>query len=117
MAERLKERMLEPGTGVDLIAGPDAYRSLPDLIAAVEGGQKASNVQLSLQETYADLNPVRRDDNGVAAFVSVTRGCNNMCSFCIVPFTRGREVTRPEGNLPPILTQLLGASARGPRHP
>jgi tRNA-N(6)-(isopentenyl)adenosine-37 thiotransferase enzyme MiaB len=95
MAERLKHRLLEKEKLVEVIAGPDAYRSLPQLLAAVrlEGSPYAIDVQLSPEETYADVVPVRR--SGVSAFVSVMRGCNNMCSFCIVPFTRGRERSRP----------------------
>lgn len=94
MAERLKKNLLEEEKLVDLVAGPDAYRDLPGLIEEVEGGQKAVNVLLSRDETYADINPVRLDKNGVTAFVSITRGCDNMCSFCVVPFTRGRERSR-----------------------
>lgn len=94
MAERLKEKVLEEEKLVDIVAGPDAYRSLPDLIEEVEGGQKAVNVLLSREETYADISPVRLDKNGVTGFVSITRGCDNMCSFCVVPFTRGRERSR-----------------------
>lgn len=94
MAERLKKELLEEEKLVDLIAGPDSYRDLPNLIAEVEGGQKAVNVLLSRDETYADISPVRLDKNGVTAFVSITRGCDNMCSFCVVPFTRGRERSR-----------------------
>lgn len=94
MAERLKKDLLEEEKLVDLIAGPDAYRELPNLIEEVEGGQKAVNVLLSRDETYADISPVRLDKNGVSAFVSITRGCDNMCSFCVVPFTRGRERSR-----------------------
>ncbi len=94
MAERLKKVVLEEEKLVDLVAGPDAYRSLPLLIEEVEGGQKAVNVLLSRDETYADINPVRLDKNGVTGFVSITRGCDNMCSFCVVPFTRGRERSR-----------------------
>lgn len=94
MAERLKKVVLEEEKLVDLVAGPDAYRSLPILIEEVEGGQKAVNVLLSRDETYADINPVRLDKNGVTGFVSITRGCDNMCSFCVVPFTRGRERSR-----------------------
>jgi len=94
MAERLKEKFLEEEKLVDLVAGPDAYRALPDLIAEVETGQKAMNVLLSLEETYADINPVRMGSNGVSAFISIMRGCDNMCSFCVVPFTRGRERSR-----------------------
>src|ERR1051326_3038977 len=94
MAERLKAKFLEEEKIVDIVVGPDAYRDLPNLIESVEGGQKAVNVLLSLEETYADINPVRLDSNGVTAFISITRGCDNMCSFCVVPFTRGRERSR-----------------------
>jgi tRNA-2-methylthio-N6-dimethylallyladenosine synthase len=94
MAERLKKKMLEQEQLVDLVVGPDAYRSLPQLIAEVESGQKAVNVLLSREETYADIAPVRLDSNGVSAFISIMRGCDNMCSFCVVPFTRGRERSR-----------------------
>ena len=94
MAERLKEKFLEQEKIVDMVVGPDAYRDLPNLIERVEGGQKAVNVLLSLEETYADISPVRLDSNGVTAFISITRGCDNMCSFCVVPFTRGRERSR-----------------------
>ncbi len=94
MAERLKEKLLEEEQLVDLIAGPDAYRDLPSLIAEVEDGRKAVNVLLSREETYADISPVRLDKNGVTAFISIMRGCDNMCSFCVVPFTRGRERSR-----------------------
>jgi tRNA-2-methylthio-N6-dimethylallyladenosine synthase len=94
MAERLKEQLLEEEKLVDLVAGPDAYRALPDLIAEAETGQKAVNVLLSRDETYDDINPVRLSTNGVTAFISIMRGCDNMCSFCVVPFTRGRERSR-----------------------
>src|SRR5579863_135212 len=94
MAERLKSRFLEEEKLVDLVVGPDAYRSLPLLIEEAEGGQKAVNVLLSREETYADISPLRLNSNGVNAFVSIMRGCNNMCSFCVVPFTRGRERSR-----------------------
>src|SRR5690554_1767652 len=94
MAERLKSKVLEEEKLVDIVAGPDSYRSLPALIEEVEGGQKAVNVLLSRDETYADISPVRLDKNGVTGFVSITRGCDNMCSFCVVPFTRGRERSR-----------------------
>lgn len=94
MAERLKTQLLEEEQLVDLVAGPDAYRALPDLVEEVEGGRKAVNVLLSREETYADINPVRLDKNGVTAFISIMRGCDNMCSFCVVPFTRGRERSR-----------------------
>jgi tRNA-2-methylthio-N6-dimethylallyladenosine synthase len=94
MAERLKSKLLEEEKLVDLVVGPDSYRDLPYLIETVEGGQKAVNVLLSREETYADISPVRLDSNGITAFVSITRGCDNMCAFCVVPFTRGRERSR-----------------------
>ncbi|MDX2286557.1 MAG: tRNA (N6-isopentenyl adenosine(37)-C2)-methylthiotransferase MiaB [Bacteroidia bacterium] len=94
MAERLKGRLIEQEKLVDLVVGPDAYRDLPRLIGEVDGGQKAINVLLSREETYADLSPVRLNSNGVTAFVTIMRGCDNMCSFCVVPFTRGRERSR-----------------------
>ena len=94
MAERLKANLLEEEKLVDLVVGPDAYRSLPQLIKEAETGQKGVNVLLSRDETYADISPVRLNSNGITAFVSIMRGCNNMCSFCVVPFTRGRERSR-----------------------
>lgn len=94
MAERLKAKFLEEEKLVDLVVGPDAYRTLPNLVNEAETGQKSVNVLLSREETYADISPVRLDSNGVTAFVSIMRGCNNMCSFCVVPFTRGRERSR-----------------------
>lgn len=94
MAERLKTKLLEEEKIVDLVAGPDAYRDLPKLIAQVDEGDKAINTFLSREETYADISPVRLNSNGVTAFVSIMRGCDNMCSFCVVPFTRGRERSR-----------------------
>lgn len=94
MAERLKEKFLEEEKLVDIVVGPDSYRDLPNLITEVEDGRKAVNVFLSLEETYADISPIRLRGNGVSAFVSITRGCDNMCSFCVVPFTRGRERSR-----------------------
>lgn len=94
MAERLKSKLLEEEKLVDLVVGPDAYRDLPNLIEKVDGGQKAVNVLLSRDETYADISPVRLGQNGISAFISITRGCDNMCSFCVVPFTRGRERSR-----------------------
>ncbi len=94
MAERLKSKLLEEEKLVDMVVGPDAYRSLPDLINDAGTGQKAVNVLLSRDETYADISPVRLDSNGISGFVSIMRGCNNMCSFCVVPFTRGRERSR-----------------------
>jgi len=94
MAERLKRQLLEEEKVVDLVAGPDSYRDLPNLINQVDLGHKAINTFLSKEETYADIEPVRLHSNGVTAFISIMRGCNNMCSFCIVPFTRGRERSR-----------------------
>jgi len=94
MAERLKEQFLQQEKLVDIVVGPDAYRSLPQLIQDAETGQKAVNVLLSRDETYGDISPIRLNSNGVNAFVSIMRGCNNMCSFCVVPFTRGRERSR-----------------------
>jgi tRNA-2-methylthio-N6-dimethylallyladenosine synthase len=94
MAERLKEKLLEEEKLVDIVIGPDAYRSLPSLIADAQTGQKGINVLLSREETYGDINPVRLDENGVTSYISIMRGCNNMCSFCVVPFTRGRERSR-----------------------
>jgi len=94
MAERLKSKFLEEEKLVDIVVGPDAYRSLPELIETAETGQKAVNVLLSKEETYADIAPVRLGSNGVTAFISITRGCDNMCAFCVVPFTRGRERSR-----------------------
>jgi tRNA-2-methylthio-N6-dimethylallyladenosine synthase len=94
MAERLKSKFLEEEKLVDIVVGPDAYRSLPALIDEAESGQKGVNVLLSREETYGDISPIRLNSNGVTAFVSIMRGCNNMCSFCVVPFTRGRERSR-----------------------
>lgn len=94
MAERLKEKFLEEEKLVDIVVGPDAYRDLPNLLSVAEDGQKAVNTFLSREETYADISPVRLNSNGVTAFVSIMRGCDNMCSFCVVPFTRGRERSR-----------------------
>ncbi|MGB1347583.1 MAG: tRNA (N6-isopentenyl adenosine(37)-C2)-methylthiotransferase MiaB [Flavobacteriales bacterium] len=94
MAERLRDKLLEEEKLVDLVVGPDAYRDLPNLVDQVEGGQKAVNVLLSREETYAEISPVRLDKGGVTAFISIMRGCDNMCSFCVVPFTRGRERSR-----------------------
>ncbi len=100
MAERLKTKFLEEEKMVDLVVGPDAYRDLPNLIKEVESGRDAINVILSKEETYGDVAPVRLNTNGVSAFISITRGCDNMCTFCVVPFTRGRERSRdPESIL------------------
>ncbi|WP_299260317.1 tRNA (N6-isopentenyl adenosine(37)-C2)-methylthiotransferase MiaB [uncultured Aquimarina sp.] len=94
MAERLKNKFLEEEKIVDLVVGPDAYKDLPNLIQEVDAGRNAVNVVLSKEETYGDISPVRLQSNGVSAFVSITRGCDNMCTFCVVPFTRGRERSR-----------------------
>ena len=94
MAERLKSKLLEEEKIVDMVVGPDAYKDLPNLVREVDGGQQAVNVLLSREETYGDVSPVRLGSNGVTAFVSITRGCDNMCTFCVVPFTRGRERSR-----------------------
>src|SRR5689334_14206727 len=107
MAERLKSKFLEEEKLVDIVVGPDAYRSLPGLIEEAETGQKAVNVLLSRDETYADISPVRLDSNGVTAFVSIMRGCNNMCSFCVVPFTRGRERSRDAASIVKECLQLF----------
>jgi tRNA-2-methylthio-N6-dimethylallyladenosine synthase len=95
MAERIKENIIEQEQLVDIVVGPDAYRDIPNLLKEVNDGRKAVNVLLSLEETYADITPVRTSGNGVTAFVSIMRGCDNMCAFCVVPFTRGRERSRP----------------------
>ena len=94
MAERLKEQLLESVKGVDIVAGPDTYRDLPKLCREAEGGGKGINTLLSTEETYADIAPVRLDKNGVSGFISIMRGCNNFCSYCVVPYTRGRERSR-----------------------
>jgi len=112
MAERLKSKFLEEEKLVDLVVGPDAYRTLPLLIEEAEGGQQSVNVLLSRDETYADIAPVRLNSNGVNAFVSIMRGCNNMCSFCVVPFTRGRERSRNPGS---ILTECRNLFENGYR--
>jgi len=94
MAERIKEKLLEEEKLVDVVVGPDAYRDLPNLVLEAEDGNKGVNTFLSREETYADISPVRLNSNGVSAFISIMRGCDNMCSFCVVPFTRGRERSR-----------------------
>jgi tRNA-2-methylthio-N6-dimethylallyladenosine synthase len=94
MAERLKEKLLDEEKIVDLVVGPDSYKDLPNLLDEVEHNQRAVNVILSKSETYGDISPVRIHNNGINAFVSITRGCDNMCTFCVVPFTRGRERSR-----------------------
>ncbi|MBT4218196.1 MAG: tRNA (N6-isopentenyl adenosine(37)-C2)-methylthiotransferase MiaB [Flavobacteriales bacterium] len=107
MAERLKDKLLEEEKLVDIVVGPDAYRDLPNLIKQVDDGRKAVNVILSREETYADINPVRLGGNGVTAFVSITRGCDNMCTFCVVPFTRGRERSRDPKSIITECKQLV----------
>lgn len=99
MAERLKSKLLEEERLVDVVVGPDAYRTLPQLVTEAETGQKGVNVLLSRDETYSDIAPVRLNSNGISAFVSIMRGCNNMCSFCVVPFTRGRERSRDANSI------------------
>uniref|UniRef100_A0A672FFN6 Mitochondrial tRNA methylthiotransferase CDK5RAP1 n=1 Tax=Salarias fasciatus TaxID=181472 RepID=A0A672FFN6_SALFA len=110
MAERLKTELLEREKLVDVLAGPDAYRDLPRLLTVADGGQQASNVLLSLEETYADVMPVHHAPRGNSAFVSIMRGCDNMCSYCIVPFTRGRERSRPVGS---VLEEIRVLSDQG----
>jgi tRNA-2-methylthio-N6-dimethylallyladenosine synthase len=109
MAERLKAKFLEEEKIVDLVAGPDSYRDLPKLINDVDGGSKAVNVFLSREETYADISPVRLNSNGVTAFISIMRGCDNMCSFCVVPYTRGRERSRDMHSILKEAKDLLAA--------
>jgi tRNA-2-methylthio-N6-dimethylallyladenosine synthase len=109
MAERLKSKFLEEEKIVDLVVGPDAYRDLPQLISQVDGGQKAVNVLLSREETYADITPVRLNSNGITAFISIMRGCDNMCSFCVVPFTRGRERSRDAHSIVQEAADLVAA--------
>ena len=110
MAERLKDKLLEEEKLVDVVAGPDSYRDLPKLVAEVDGGGRAINVLLSREETYGDLNPVRLNSNGVTAFVSIMRGCDNMCSFCVVPYTRGRERSRDSQS---IVNEVLELQSNG----
>jgi tRNA-2-methylthio-N6-dimethylallyladenosine synthase len=109
MAERLKSKLLEEEKLVDIVVGPDAYRDLPNLIETVESGQKAVNVLLSREETYADISPVRLGSNGISAFISIMRGCDNMCSFCVVPFTRGRERSRDAASIVKEAQDLVNA--------
>lgn len=106
MAERIRDKIIEKEHLVDLVVGPDAYRDLPELLADVDDGRKAVNTLLSLEETYADISPVRTTGNGVSAFVTIMRGCDNMCAFCVVPFTRGRERSRPVESILDELQQL-----------
>jgi tRNA-2-methylthio-N6-dimethylallyladenosine synthase len=112
MAERLKKSLLEEEKLVDLVAGPDAYRDLPNLVEEVGTGQKAVNVLLSRDETYADISPVRLDQGGISAFVTIMRGCDNMCSFCVVPFTRGRERSRDPETIVEECKDLLAKGYR-----
>ncbi|MDE6500008.1 MAG: radical SAM protein, partial [Rikenella sp.] len=112
MAERLKDRLIEREHIVDIVVGPDGYRSLPELVRQAASGTKAVNVLLSREETYAEISPVRLDRNGVTAFVSIMRGCNNMCAYCVVPYTRGVERSRdPET----ILAEVRDLFERGYR--
>jgi len=106
MAERIKEKIIDQEQLVDIVVGPDAYRDIPGLLAEVNDGRKAVNVLLSLEETYADISPVRTSGNGLTAFVSIMRGCDNMCAFCVVPFTRGRERSRPMESILREINQL-----------
>lgn len=110
MAERLKHKFLEEEKIVDMVVGPDAYKDLPNLVAEIDEGRDAVNVILSKEETYGDVAPVRLNSNGVTAFVSITRGCDNMCTFCVVPFTRGRERSRDPQS---ILEEVNDLAARG----
>jgi tRNA-2-methylthio-N6-dimethylallyladenosine synthase len=110
MAERVREQFLDKEKLVDIVVGPDAYRDIPNLLDEVDDGRKAVNVILSLEETYADISPVRTTGNGILAFVSVMRGCDNMCSFCVVPFTRGRERSR---DINSILDEIKVLSDQG----
>lgn len=112
MAERLRDQLLVEEKLVDLVVGPDAYRDLPNLISTVDGGQKAVNVLLSREETYAEINPVRLNSNGITAFISIMRGCDNMCSFCVVPFTRGRERSRNPESIVREAKELFDAGYR-----
>lgn len=112
MAERLRDKLLEEEKLVDLVVGPDAYRDLPNLIDKVEDGQKAVNVLLSREETYAEITPVRLNSNGITAFISIMRGCDNMCSFCVVPFTRGRERSRDPESIVKEATELFNQGYR-----
>lgn len=112
MAERLKSQLIEEEKMVDLIVGPDAYRDLPRLLSVAESGQKAINVILSADETYADINPVRLDSNGISAFISIMRGCENFCSYCVVPFTRGKERSRDPETIVKEATELFESGYR-----
>ena len=112
MAERLREELFERETVVDVVAGPDSYRELPRLVAAAAAGGHGVNVQLSQEETYGDIRPVRLDRNGVSAFISIMRGCNNFCSYCVVPYTRGRERSRAPQTILREAQELFSAGYR-----
>jgi tRNA-2-methylthio-N6-dimethylallyladenosine synthase len=112
MAERLKENLLQQVSAIDLVVGPDAYRSLPDLLKEVGTGHQAINVILSEEETYADVQPVRYDSNGVSAFISIMRGCQNFCSYCVVPYTRGKERSRDPQTIVNEATELVNQGYR-----
>lgn len=112
MAERLKTKLLEEEKMVDIVAGPDAYRDLPRLVEEAETGQKAVNVFLSREETYADISPIRLNSNGITAYISIMRGCDNMCSFCVVPYTRGRERSRDPFSIVEEARQLFAEGYR-----
>ncbi len=112
MAERLREKVIETEQLVDIVVGPDAYRALPLLVADAESGHKAVNVLLSREETYADISPVRMDKNGVTSFVSIMRGCNNMCAYCVVPYVRGAERSRDPGSIIKEVKQLFQSGYR-----
>ena len=112
MAERLREELFERETVVDVVAGPDSYRELPRLVAAAAAGGHGVNVQLSQEETYGDIRPVRLDRNGVSAFISIMRGCNNFCSYCVVPYTRGRERSRDPQTILREAQELFSAGYR-----
>jgi len=112
MAERLKEKLLETEQLVDIVVGPDAYRELPGLVAEAEGGHKVVNVLLSHEETYADISPVRMDKNGVSSFVSIMRGCNNMCAYCVVPYVRGAERSRDHESIIREVNELFSNGYR-----
>lgn len=112
MAERLKDKLLEEKKAVDLVVGPDAYRELPALLRQAESGQKGINVLLSREETYADISPVRLDKNGVSAYISIMRGCNNMCTYCVVPYTRGAERSRNPKSIIREVEEVIKAGYR-----
>ena len=112
MAERLKEKLIETDQLVDIVVGPDAYRELPSLVTEADAGHKAVNVLLSREETYADISPVRMDKNGVTSFVSIMRGCNNMCAYCVVPYVRGAERSRNPGSVLKEVKELFAIGYR-----